>query len=80
MQLLYASGGLVLFGFFVCFNSGKRELKECVFLLTLSRSVLHGQQWISNLLGGLSRKTRPLQVNSFLHGHRASHLVGMGRA
>lgn len=55
MQLLYASGGFVFFGFFVCFNSGKRKPKERVFLLTLSQSVLHAQQWISNLLGDLSR-------------------------
>lgn len=54
--------GFVLCGFFVCFNSGKREPKESVFLLTLNWSVLHALQWIRNLLGGLSRESRPLQV------------------
>lgn len=58
MQLLYASEGFVLFGLFVCFNSGEREPNERVFLLALNQFVLHAPHWISNLLGGLSRETQ----------------------
>lgn len=80
MQLLYAFEGFVLFGLFVCFNSGKREPNEHVFLLALNQFVLHAQQWISNLLGVSPERHNPLQVRSSLHRHRASHLVDMGMA
>lgn len=58
MQPFSVSGGFVLFEIFVCVNSGKREPSERVFLLTLHQFVLHAQQWVSNLLEGLSRETQ----------------------
>lgn len=79
MQLLHASGGFVLFGFFVCFNLGKGSQRN-VWFFANTQSVLHARQWISDLLGGLSRDSRPLQFSSFFHGHRASHLMGTGTA